>query len=632
MSVLLLPPIFQFFDNNGDPLANGFVYTYAAGTSTPLATFTSSSGLIAAPNPIELNASGRPTSGSGAIWGEGAYKFIVRDANGVQVGDTLDNVTSFNSLADAANAYAETFSGNGVQTVFTTSQSLGTDPKGLFVSTASGLQEIAVNGSFSSDTSWTKGAGWTIASGVATATGAISTAISQVPVITLVAGQAYAVTYTITRSAGGLIPSLGGQNGTERTASGTYREIIIAAATTPVAFTGNAFTGTLDNVSITVATSQPMVLLPVTGYTISGTTLTFASPPALGTNNIDVRSPSLLLGAAASSAALAQLYAGQALTSATNAATSAVQALSVSKWKPAVACATTANITLSGEQTIDGVLTSAFRVLVKDQSTANQNGVYVSAAGAWARASDADTASELLSQLVQVTSGTVNSSKYFANTNESGFILGVDAVTWTEISFTGSVPFVNPTAIVAAYLDIKEATNNGTNRLRLTVPTSLGFDATCTLPFAGGTLVAEDNAVALTNKTYNGVTLSTAGNTTSYLSAAGTYITAFTSTAQTITSGGLLTLAHGLGRKPDEFYCWLTNVTTQANWVATDVVPIGVSPNYGGTGIQQCIYADTTNVYVRFGSDSSPYAIGNKSTGAQAVLTNANWTFSVRAR
>ena len=108
----------------------------------------------------------------------------------------------------------------------------------MLVSVANGLQEIAQNGSFATDTLWTKGAGWTIAAGVATATGAISTAISQVPVLTVVAGQAYAVTYTITRSAGGLIPSIGGQNGVERTASGTYREIIIAAATTPPSVDG----------------------------------------------------------------------------------------------------------------------------------------------------------------------------------------------------------------------------------------------------------------------------------------------------------------------------------------------------------------------------------------------------------
>jgi hypothetical protein len=326
MSVLLLPPIFQFFDNNGDPLANGFVDVFAAGTTTRQATYTSAAGTTQAPNPIQLNAAGRPTSGGGAIWGEGSYKFIVRDANGVQVGDVLDNVTSFSGLVTATNAYAELFSGNGTQTVFTTSSDLGTDPKGLLVSVASGLQEIAQNGSFSTDTLWTKGAGWTIGSGVATATGAISTGISQIPVLTVVPGQAYAVTYTITRSAGGLIPSIGGQNGVERTASGTYREIIIAAASTPIAFTGNAFTGTLDNVSVTEAVSENMALLPTSAYTINGTTLTFATAPASGVSNIDVRAPSLLVGAASSAASLAQVYAANALTSQTAAATSAANA------------------------------------------------------------------------------------------------------------------------------------------------------------------------------------------------------------------------------------------------------------------------------------------------------------------
>ena len=322
MSVLLLPPIFQFFDNNGDPLANGFIDVFAAGTTTRQATYTSAAGTTQAPNPIQLNAAGRPTSGGGAIWGEGSYKFIVRDANGVQVGEPLDNVTSFAGLVTATNAYAELFSGNGTQTVFTTSSALGTDPKGLLVSVASGLQEIAQNGSFTTDTLWTKGAGWTIGSGVATATGAISTGISQIPVLTVVAGQAYAVTYTITRSAGGLIPSIGGQNGVERTASGTYREIIIAAASTPIAFTGNAFTGTLDNVSVTEAVSENMALLPTSAYTINGTTLTFATAPAAGVNNIDVRAPSLLVGAASTAANLAQVYAANALASETAAAAS----------------------------------------------------------------------------------------------------------------------------------------------------------------------------------------------------------------------------------------------------------------------------------------------------------------------
>jgi hypothetical protein len=371
MSVLLLPPIFQFFDNNGDPLANGFVYTYAAGTTTPLATFTSAAGTIEAPNPIELNSAGRPSSGSGAIWGEGAYKFIVRDANGVQIGDTLDNVVSFNSLADAADAYAETFSGNGTQTVFTTSEDLGTDEKSLLVFVGDGLEQIAVNGDFATDTDWTKGAGWTIGSGVATATGAISTSISQVPVISLVVGQAYSVIYTITQSAGSLTPVLGGQQGTARSTSGTYREVIIASATTPISFAGNGFTGTLDNVSVTPSTSSPNSIVPVSGYTINGTTLTFASAPPAGTNNIDVRAPTLLLGAAVTAANLAQLYAGQALTSETNAAISASSAAAYAAAKnqwtfsttTTMADPTTANLRLN-----NAALASVTQIAISDLS------------------------------------------------------------------------------------------------------------------------------------------------------------------------------------------------------------------------------------------------------------------------
>ena len=69
--------------------------------------------------------------------------------------------------------------------------------------------------------------------------------------------------------------------------------------------------------------------------------------------------------------------------------------------------ATTANITLSGEQTIDGVTTTTDRVLVKNQTTGSQNGIYVSAAGAWARSTDADAN-------VEVTAGlyTLNHRRY----------------------------------------------------------------------------------------------------------------------------------------------------------------------------------------------------------------------------
>lgn len=76
--------------------------------------------------------------------------------------------------------------------------------------------------------------------------------------------------------------------------------------------------------------------------------------------------------------------------------------------KDPVACASTANLTLSGEQTIDGVVTSTSRVLVKDQTAADENGIYVSAAGAWSRASDAATWDTLIGAYTAVSGGTVN--------------------------------------------------------------------------------------------------------------------------------------------------------------------------------------------------------------------------------
>src|SRR5690348_844249 len=61
-------------------------------------------------------------------------------------------------------------------------------------------------------------------------------------------------------------------------------------------------------------------------------------------------------------------------------------------WKEACRVATTANITQSGAQTIDGVsVVAGDRVLCKDQTTGSQNGIWVCAAGAWARAADADS-------------------------------------------------------------------------------------------------------------------------------------------------------------------------------------------------------------------------------------------------
>ena len=107
-------------------------------------------------------------------------------------------------------------------------------------------------------------------------------------------------------------------------------------------------------------------------------------------------------------------------------------------WKASVLVGTTANITLSGVQTIDGVsAVVGSRVLVKDQSTASQNGIYVSASSTWARAADADAFSELVSAAVFVEKGSTLADTSFICTNDSGGSLGSTAVVWTQFGVGG---------------------------------------------------------------------------------------------------------------------------------------------------------------------------------------------------
>jgi hypothetical protein len=106
-----------------------------------------------------------------------------------------------------------------------------------------------------------------------------------------------------------------------------------------------------------------------------------------------------------------------------------------SSTKLAVFVATTANITLSGLQTIDGVaLGGDERVLVKNQSTASQNGLYVSASGAWTRATDYNTDSEAaLGTLIYVQYGTANGGNWYKQDTAGSIALGTDSLAYSEV-------------------------------------------------------------------------------------------------------------------------------------------------------------------------------------------------------
>jgi hypothetical protein len=112
-------------------------------------------------------------------------------------------------------------------------------------------------------------------------------------------------------------------------------------------------------------------------------------------------------------------------------------ALAGISWKEPVRVATLANITLSGAQTIDTVaVVAGDRVLVKDQGTAADNGIYI-VGTPWTRAPDANTWDELVSALVFVESGSLGGSAWYCYVQPGG-TLGVTAVNWSNFQVAGA--------------------------------------------------------------------------------------------------------------------------------------------------------------------------------------------------
>jgi hypothetical protein len=108
--------------------------------------------------------------------------------------------------------------------------------------------------------------------------------------------------------------------------------------------------------------------------------------------------------------------------------------------KSSVRAATTANITLSGTQTIDGVaVVASNRVLVKNQSTGSENGIYVAAAGSWSRSSDTDVSSEVTTGIFCfVEEGTINAGKGYVLTTANPIVLGTTSLSFTQFSSINS--------------------------------------------------------------------------------------------------------------------------------------------------------------------------------------------------
>lgn len=211
--------------------------------------------------------------------------------------------------------------------------------------------------------------------------------------------------------------------------------------------------------------------------------------------------------------------------------------------KKACRVATTANITLSGTQTIDGIaVVAGDRVLVKNQSTASQNGIYDVAAGAWSRSADANTASYLAGSLVSVDLGTVNGGKVYDTDFKSTDTVGTTAMTWNRMLDDSSsyLFYRKNTATTLASSTAAQSWLGLTSGVTVAANTVYSFDGFFELTTSGTTSHTEALLFGLTTATVTNITyhvLRTVNSTTATAPLNNT----FTAATSSVVTGAITT-------------------------------------------------------------------------------------------
>ena len=321
-------------------------------------------------------------------------------------------------------------------------------------------------------------------------------------------------------------------------------------------------------------------------------------------------------------------------------------------WKQPVAVATLTNITLSGLQVIDGYTTlSGDRVLVKNQSTAANNGIYIAASGAWTYASDANTWNQYIGAITFIEYGTQKNAAWYS-TAQPGGTLGTTALNWSNFSVSATYTAGTGLTLTGYQFSI---TNTGVSAntygsasavpvIAVNAQGQITSATTTTIAIANtqvsglGTMSTQNaNGVAITGGTLNGVTI---GGTTAGAVTATTFTgsgTGLTGTATSLSIGGTAALATSIaggaagslpyqsGANTTTFLAAGTNgqVLTLASGVPSWATPTtGTVTSVSGTG--------TVNGITLTGTVTSSGSItlgGTLGSIANSQLTNSSITF-----